>query len=299
MIVMFDNNDKLCELADAIVENDMMSFNSSLAEEIDVNQAIYDGYFDGTSDVETGLVQIDGHYDGMTALMIAVLNNRFEMAEQLLTHGAEIDFHEDTAGDMTALMQASQCRNQEAMRFLIKHGASPVLINKNNESALTISLASYDYCEQKEIDAKSVVDNFNVLLAGRTEKDRVDALNQKLIQLSKEDTNIDDEVKFILSLGANINFQDQDGNTALHYTVTNDGFSENNCRVLLCNGASILIKNNDGQTALMVYEAIEPDHSNYIQSEDKFLQFLISSSENERLNGLIKQKESVSTNINF
>ncbi len=70
-----------------------------------------------------------------------------------------------------------------------------------------------------------------------------------------------DSVKSLLDFGAEINTQDNDGNTALHFTLYKG--SENVARLLLSKGASAYIKNNNGQTPLDI--ATEKGYNDFLQ----------------------------------
>lgn len=62
-----------------------------------------------------------------------------------------------------------------------------------------------------------------------------------LYSVMNEDT---EEMKSLIEKGANINFQDDDGNTPLHIAIENDLYIS--MKILIEKGADKNIKNNDG-----------------------------------------------------
>ncbi len=70
-----------------------------------------------------------------------------------------------------------------------------------------------------------------------------------------------DSVKSLIDFGAEVNTQDNDGNTALHFTLYRG--SENVARLLLAKGASAYIKNNNGQTPLDI--ATQKGYNDFLQ----------------------------------
>jgi len=76
--------------------------------------------------------------DGMTALMLALKNNRTEIAAILLGHGADINA-EDYSG-RTALMRAASEGNYDAAGWLVRSGAAINKKDRTGNSALQIAV---------------------------------------------------------------------------------------------------------------------------------------------------------------
>ncbi|MFN7038981.1 MAG: ankyrin repeat domain-containing protein [Alphaproteobacteria bacterium] len=81
---------------------------------------------------------------------------------------------------------------------------------------------------------------------------------KKSIYISDNNKNMKPEkiIEAIIDAGADVNYQDQDGNTALHIINTRYAFKEEEIRrFLIKRGANINIKNNNGEVAQLGYAA--------------------------------------------
>ncbi|WP_298424619.1 ankyrin repeat domain-containing protein [uncultured Kordia sp.] len=74
--------------------------------------------------------------NGKTPLITAVSENNVEKVKQLIQKGANINLHETTGLQGTALMYASSIGNIEICKLLLENGAKINAIDKNNDHAL-------------------------------------------------------------------------------------------------------------------------------------------------------------------
>ena len=173
--------------------------------------------------------------DGDTALMLA---KNYEIVDVLIMRGCDIN-HQNINGD-TALMIHVQKLNVESVNLLLNAEANIELKNKANQTALewTSSYSGYSSTAIKAI------------IQALTEKKIANTLSKELLTKSNDikfkDSNA---VKDLIAKGANINFPDQDGNTALILAASNG--NKEIVDELISNTADINRQNNNGDTALI------------------------------------------------
>ena len=127
-----------------------------------------------------------------------------------------------------ALIIAAKSNNTKAVQNLLAMGANPKTKDKDGKTAMS-------YAQKNGNEA------ITGLLDGNLD------LNEQLLLAAK--TGNSRQVEELLKKGANPNYQDKNGRTALMYAAaTND---KNSCKVLLTNGANINQQDKNGRTALM------------------------------------------------
>jgi ankyrin repeat protein len=153
-----------------------------------------------------------------------------------LNQGAEID-HQDVHGN-TPLIIAIDTQNDRVAEFFLKKGANPLLTNKQGNTAsdfISSSSPLFDLLNQKIKERQALLLSpplrLNNLLLEEVAK--IDAQTRK--------------VKELLIEGADINYQDADGYTALMIAI--DHQNERIAEYLLNQGADPLVENNHQETA--------------------------------------------------
>ena len=176
-------------------------------------------------------------HQGYTALHYAVETKNFDALSCLVCNGAAVNIF--TSSKCTPLMLACQSDNVDARNFLLNKGADVNLQGHQGYTALHYAVA------RKNFDAVScLVDNgADVNLFTSIYKDTP-------LMLACQSHNMD-VIKCLLSIkGANVNLQDHDGYTALHYAVKRKNLDAVSC--LVHNGADINLFTSSKQTPLMM-----------------------------------------------
>ena len=178
--------------------------------------------------------------NGYTAVHYAVGNdcNSCDVLSCLLKNGANVDA--GTNNNYTPLMVASDCGNVDVVNFLIQHGADIQLRDKDGKTAL--HYAVHHKCTSFDV-LSSLIKN-----GGDIDACRNDNCTPLMIACCWGHVNV---VAFLIERGANIDLQDKNGDTALHYAVRGLGNSTEIVYTLMSVGASQLC-NNKGLTPLLL-----------------------------------------------
>jgi ankyrin repeat protein len=72
---------------------------------------------------------------GYSAMMLAVSNNHYQIADRLLSHGADVNQVEITGG-WSALIWAAKLGHTESVKILLAHNANPNIKDFDQMSAL-------------------------------------------------------------------------------------------------------------------------------------------------------------------
>ena len=153
-----------------------------------------------------------------------------DMAELLIESGADINYkldYFDYYKDMTPLLYATQFRNPKAVKLLIDHGANVNTIHNGKFISSATPLMFTIYTDRMHVE--TIVDQ-------------------------------------LIDAGANVNVADNDGNTALHYSIDynhNHHIHLNVINALIKAGANLNAKNKDGETPLIKALRIAPYRSIY------------------------------------
>ncbi|XP_077192772.1 B-cell lymphoma 3 protein [Paroedura picta] len=214
--------------------------------------------------------------DGDTPLHIAVVQENLPMARWLMAlfHQGQRDL--DTFNNLrqTPLHLAVITGQPTLVKLLLSHGASPMVLDRNGQTAL--HLACEHGClhglqemlegspspldlEARNFEgftplhvavATSNPDMILTLLGHGADVDAVDIKSGRSPLLHAVENNNLEIVELLLQHGANVNAQSYGGNTALH-AASGRGFLEA-LRLLVRNGADGSLKNYHNDTPLMV-----------------------------------------------
>jgi ankyrin repeat protein/tetratricopeptide (TPR) repeat protein len=172
--------------------------------------------------------------NGFTSLYIASeKTNDIEFIKTLIDKGADVN--RETSNKWTPLHVAARyAKNIDIVKFLIKQGADPKALTNSNYTPMHLSA----FNENPEI-LNFFLDysNINIDMPG---------YKQRSLFVSLSSSGKIDRVKLFLEKGANINFQDETGNTALHLAVLNNKIPV--VKYLLKKQADRTIKNKAGET---------------------------------------------------
>lgn len=143
---------------------------------------------------------------GESSLHIACNLKTYEIAELLLKHNIDPNI-QDTNNEITALMYTIYSHNVKLFKLLLKYDASPLLQDSmGNSSIHHIIIEDNDELLHELLSKKKQVLNFNI-----------HNIDGKLPIHLLLDKNVKDnnETKYIVEQ-SDLNFQDNNGNTALH-----------------------------------------------------------------------------------
>jgi ankyrin repeat protein len=172
--------------------------------------------------------------EGCSALHLACINDRFDIAKYLLRKGADVNHDNDTGS--TPLHYAVQSGNPALVHFLLSRRANCDFENDDGKKP-------FHYAAK---------DNF-LLDWMRRFGHNVDAVDPvtgctALIQATKRD-----DVSSVLTLieeGADLDLQCSLKNTALHYACKTNNLKI--IKVLIDNECKLELRNTDGRTPLMI-----------------------------------------------
>jgi ankyrin repeat protein len=183
---------------------------------------------------------------GRTALMEAAVNNRGAMVELLVKEGANVNLQESESG-FSALHFASGFNATRIIIILLENGADPNVQAENGWTPLH-NAARYGHIGASQ-----------ALIYGGAEVDMPDNEGLTPIMVLIKRGNTLEIRRYLTSLrvsllksGADPNRQDYNGNTALHHAVMAN--LRDAIPLLINYGASVNVKNNDGQTPLDLAE---------------------------------------------
>ncbi len=155
-----------------------------------------------------------------------------EVATILIAHGADINA-QDKKGK-TPLHYLVINDSQSAAELLINEGANVNAKDNNNQTPL-------DYVRSQEM-AKLMISS------GAKFGDSYVSANSGKYSLLHEAVALGNKnlIELLIANGANVNVQDEDGNTPLHYGKDN----QETTQLLIANGADVNAKNKEGNTSL-------------------------------------------------
>ncbi len=165
--------------------------------------------------------------EGWTPLHIAIIDENKELAQLLLVNGAEVNARDEKGGTPLHYVAASNTENKELAELLANSGADPKI-----KDTLGMSPLDYGSKEMNELIRTVIISKmlFNVVLFAAVEKGNIEG------------------AKNALSLGADINAQDEDGWTPLHIAAIKANKVLAN--LLVESGAKPDIKDNFGRVPL-------------------------------------------------
>ena len=180
--------------------------------------------------------------DGDTALHFACNSDHasLEILSCLIENGANINACTDFK--ITPLMMAVQNCRKYVVSFLIEHGANVDLQDEDGDTALHFACRSHASLEI----LSCLIENGASINA---------CTNCKVTPLMMGVENCHkDVVSYLIEHGANVDLQDEDGDTALHYVAYQESRVDKTETFLTLStaGASCLCKNSKGLTPLLV-----------------------------------------------
>jgi len=187
---------------------------------------------------------------GSTPLMLAIENSygRNEVALLLIEKGADLNLTNEDGE--TALIVAISHNDLEATKMLLDRKASLSPRNKKQQSALHLASAG--------VRAKMVAAILESTPgAGEINAPDIDGRTPLILAANSEHFVPDETMDLLLKRGANINVQDNQGNTALILATKCANMA--GVAFLLKNSARVDLKNNEGQTALRLARQIHSD----------------------------------------
>ncbi len=191
------------------------------------------------NDFETALQYIDENLSdanipnsrGMPLLIVAVQKDSYDIAEALLNRGADANFPDVPTGE-TALMFAAKNANLDMIGLLITANAN---VNAVSRRGLTPILAAIE--SKDELAASSLI--------ARGSRAGVSKENVLAFAFAKNPLGID----IMLKGGADTNYADSNGNTALIVTSANGDLQS--VKSLISYRANVNVANNYGMTPLL------------------------------------------------
>lgn len=172
-----------------------------------------------------------------------------ELIKFVLSLGADINNNCNEFGK-TSLMIVSLEENFEAINYLISKGADINITDSEGWSALT-HVCRWGLTEVAKV-LISLGADVNVITSDFYDK-------RSILQISIEEGNLE-LIKLLVENGANINYIDKMGNTALMHAAWYG--KEDIVTYLISKGARLDVYNNDGKTALTI--AKEGDYANIV-----------------------------------
>ena len=194
----------------------------------------------------------------VTPVMVAIINNSFDIARELLARGADINAALADEGT-TALMLAVSMDDLDAVNFLLDEGADGS--KKDNEgknakayasSPAMLNLLAAKVRKNKGLFTAAKDGNLagvKAALDAGANIEEADENGHTSLYIASYFCRID-VVKELLDRGANIEAADKTGRTSL-YIASHEGCSTI-VRDLLSRGANIEAETNTGETSLMI-----------------------------------------------
>lgn len=167
-----------------------------------------------------------------------------EIIDVLLKHGLDINA-QDKDG-MTPLLYALDKEDTELASLLIDRGADIHLASNVGRNALMYACAKHSQM-------------IPLLLENKAEVNKVDFWGNTALHILVKwiEYGVDSAgIKLLLDAGVPINATNMDGKTALHHALQNERIKIDSIKLLLDQGASADIKDNNGLTPLQRVEAL-------------------------------------------
>ena len=193
------------------------------------------------ADVDGLMSTTKGKGTNVTGLALAANSNHNEIAELLIAHGANVNHAESSMG-ITVLIGAALTKNSEIITILLENGADPNLQCCPGFGGGPLHAAF----EEGSVEA------VEALLDGGADVDIRDEFGETPLMsaiIKGPSTSLAKTIDVLLDGGADPNIQDVNGNSALHHAAKLEGKADA-VPILLKNGASVVLQNNNGETAV-------------------------------------------------
>ena len=159
----------------------------------------------------------------------------------LIENGVDINSFSADNCNCTPLMKAVENGDKDVVTFLIDHGANVTIKDKCGYTALHRACIIYHDCSPEVLSC---------LIENGADVNLSTDNNRTPLMTACEYGHVN-TVTFLIEHGANVNLQDRDGLTAVHYAVR----GSQACEILSClmeNGADVDAKTFDDCTPLMI-----------------------------------------------
>jgi ankyrin repeat protein len=199
--------------------------------------------------LKRGVIVNTGFWDGQTALCEASLYGSIAIMRMLLAHGANPNLPADREGD-SPLHLAMYCGSVKRIALLLDYGANPNARDEKNQTPLMWLVDAIIHQTTKRAEKKKAILKKKKSLFHTYPWERANNLNCYF-----------NMVRLLVDRGADINAQNDEGNTVLHWATlpTQDFFLRRFPQLrlietLVAAGADPTIPNNHGETALDIFK---------------------------------------------
>lgn len=231
------------------------------------NQAQFDYWLSQIDDLDVIIPgDVNQSLGGLTPLMVAVNADQIEMAKALVAKGADIDFHDNTAHDETAVSYATVRGTSDMLMWLLENNANTDIKDGNGRKPFDVLLDHLSET-QDEDESEDFAQRIDFLLDHGLELDKESAMHEHL-----HDKQLKVVLK-MLSLGADVNQQDQNGNTLLMKIPFTDEHHLEMAHTLLDYGAKVMLCNQHGEN---IFDVLSSSYS-FLRDNEGFSEL------NERL----------------
>ena len=186
---------------------------------------------------------ISGEFENEYPLQIAIGYQSLEIIKVLLENGADPNYSDDPMGDTFPIIEmALETGNWEIINMLLKHGA---------DGSLFLRRAIY---------ATSRLANLEMLLKNGVKADISIVGCDRALSISESDTK--KVLNLLIRFGANVNYQDEDLQTPLHYATEYKNYKL--LKVLMQNGANPNLKDDVGESS--IEKTLQYKSTNYFKA---------------------------------
>lgn len=208
-------------------------------------------------------INIDAHSaGGDIALIVAASKGHADLVDLLLSHGADVNIANNETD--TALIKASENGHTTIVKSLLSAGANPNYINNIGMTALSAAI------QHKRLQIAEMLILLNVDLNTKN-RDGQTPLMTAVMRF--ENPQYRRLINLLLENGADVNTQNNKGNTALHLIakIKTDNKQEQSqiIKLLIDSGALVNIQNNHGYTPLAKF--CDKDRNNNTVAVELFI----------------------------
>jgi len=206
---------------------------------------------------------------GFSSLRLACMNTHQEVVSLLIEHGADMDSRDKNG--KTALIDAiknldnyhvsskNRLDHLKLAIFLIEKGADPNSVDKNGNSVLSVAAKSTLSVihHQSEIDSLILIIKLLIMKGANLNFQNSYGETALMLFCKRWRDSFNPIIKLMLEKNADANLQKRDGNTALMLAFESKRFDKAN--LLIDHGANLNIANKEENTALMIAVSITCD----------------------------------------
>ena len=165
----------------------------------------------------------------------------FNVINCLIDNGADVNI-QSAVDNLTPLMLACKCRNVYVVNYLLQSGGNVGLHDRYGQTCL-------QYTVKRAVDETAFEILSSLIKNGSDVNSRIDNDGTLLMLVTWHgDLKM---VSFLIDHGANVNLQDQNGDTALHYTERRFVCATPKIVCALLTAGASLLFNNQGLTPLL------------------------------------------------